>query len=79
MEARVTPGTMFGRLMVVGEAPARRDPCGRLIRLIRVKCACGAPEHLVRWGNLLRGSSKSCGCLAREITSQRMKAPRRVP
>ncbi len=54
-------GKRFGRLVVLGKA----DDC----RHIMCKCDCGNIATVNR-GSVLRGNTKSCGCLRREITSK---------
>lgn len=70
-------GSVFGRLTVIATGLHRRDPCGRVARLVVVRCACGT-EHVVRVGNLLAGTTRSCGCLASEVASAQMTARRRA-
>nr|ABN71535.1 conserved hypothetical protein [uncultured bacterium] len=52
----VCRGERFGRLVVIGEAPA---VSGR--RQLHVRCACGT-EKSVRLGHLRHGKIVSCGC-----------------
>jgi hypothetical protein len=40
-------GAQFGRLTVVAERPRRREPCGRMARLVVVVCACGRRKSSV--------------------------------
>lgn len=40
----------------------------------RAACSCGSPERAVYQASLVRGLSKSCGCLKREIASRTMLA-----
>lgn len=68
-------GEEFGRLTVL-KASANRNACGEIFWICQ--CKCGA-EHQVTSGNLTSGSVRSCGCLARELSSQRRKAARRPP
>ena len=57
-------GKRFGRLVVI--RPSARDKYGSVVW--ECKCDCGMICH--KRGALLRkGSTKSCGCLAREISS----------
>ena len=70
-------GEVFGRLTVIATGLHGRDPCGQTARLAVVRCACGT-EHVVRVGNLLAGTTTSCGCLARAVASTRMAARRRA-
>lgn len=58
-------GQRFGRLTVVRLLPGH----GRRWLCI---CECGA-EHTVAASNLCGGSVRSCGCLARELTSGRSR------
>jgi len=39
-------------------------------------CDCGKSNHRVNVRNLINGNVRSCGCLKREITSQRMRKDR---
>lgn len=62
------PGDRYGRLAVL--APAE-PACGGKSRFL-CACDCGASK-VVRASVLVKGSAKSCGCLARELTSSRNK------
>lgn len=59
-------GERFGRLLAVEEA-------GRKNRAVlwRCKCDCGN-ECIIESHELKRGSTRSCGCLGRELASKRM-------
>lgn len=59
-------GLKFNRLTVIGDAPSRREPSGKLVKRVIVRCDCGV-EKDVAWKTLKRGQAKSCGCLAEEI------------
>ncbi len=59
-------GKRFGRLVVT----AVRREIPRVLWAITA-CDCGNPKD-VRLHSLLRGHTRSCGCLRREITSARM-------
>lgn len=70
----------FGRLTVTKDAEPIIGNKGRLdsgkpklgkIHRSWVQCACGSPEYITRNQNLLSGSTRSCGCLARELTKAR--------
>ena len=37
-----------------------------------VKCVCGN-EKIIMGGSLIKGASKSCGCLSKQLTSKRSK------
>ena len=64
-------GQRFGRLLVI-----KRDGAYLKNRLAvwLCKCDCGNTS-LVRGASLRRGTTKSCGCLSKEMTSARMKLP----
>src|SRR3954471_16526440 len=54
-------GQRYGRLVAV-----RREQRGR-ITLWHCKCDCGV-ECVIALGNLRNGTTKSCGCLRREVS-----------
>jgi hypothetical protein len=57
------PGSRFGRLVVIGDAGSRM--CGRgKRRFVLCQCDCGK-MHEVLPLELVRGATKSCGCLRR--------------
>ena len=63
-------GQKFGRWTVISQGPSTS---GRETRWW-CKCDCGNPElRLVRRGGLKNGTSKSCGCLQKEIASSMKK------
>lgn len=62
-------GDRFGRLTVMALVAGRRLPPRRASRAI-VRCDCGTEASVDR-SSLARGQSRSCGCLAREVTSER--------
>ncbi len=62
-------GRTFTRLFVFAEAPIRVTPCGRF-RRSWVRCTCGS-EFIVYNSSLIRGATKSCGCLNRELIRER--------
>lgn len=60
-------GQRFGRLLAV-------EPVGRKRKLIVWKCKCDCGEEAeVTSGDLQKGTSQSCGCLRRELSSSRRK------
>jgi hypothetical protein len=64
----IPPGTRFTRLVVVKRVENSKD--GRASWL----CACDCGKKSVVIGKSLRnGNTRSCGCLHREIISQKMK------
>jgi HNH endonuclease len=69
---RLEPEERFGRWVVLKQGPTRRNGATWLCR-----CDCGATRYVI--GKFLRsGHSRSCGCLARELTRARIgpKHPR---
>lgn len=58
-------GRVFGRLTVIEEADRQKSN-----RRFRCECVCGG-EAVTTIYNLLRGNTKSCGCLKREIDLKR--------
>jgi len=63
-------GRRFGRLVVVDRIKGKNGTEGRWV----CQCDCGGTKSTVT-NVLARGNCKSCGCLAREITSARSKKP----
>ena len=63
VRADVPPGTVFGRLTVLGEAP--RMGADR-VRAMLCQCECGK-QKAVRLGALRSGNTKSCGCVNRGV------------
>ncbi len=57
-------GRNFGRLIVIGYSHKERDKSHptSYVHFYKVRCICGK-EKIVRRNNLLRGTTKSCGCL----------------
>lgn len=63
--APIKPGARYGRLAVI--RPVKNEPG----RHVLCRCTCGATT-VVRFANLLRGNTKSCGCLKRDMASERL-------
>jgi len=61
-------GQRFGRLLVTGPAPMREGK----VTWWRVRCDCGT-EKEVRRDGLTHGSTRSCGCLFRELAPERLE------
>lgn len=57
---------VFGRLTVLRYY--KRSEYGK--KFVQVKCVCGS-KKVVLFDSLMRGRTKSCGCLRREISRQR--------
>lgn len=62
-------GDVFGRLTLLRRIPGTRR---RPVRW-ECECACGTRKAVLR-DELVRGATKSCGCLQRELASARRKA-----
>jgi hypothetical protein len=60
-------GQQFDRLLVI--SAAGKDKTGRSFWLCR--CNCGA-EKIVAGSNLKSGNTKSCGCLRRQLSAERL-------
>lgn len=65
-------GQKFGRLTVLYKDSDRYSPKGRKLIFWKCQCDCGKITS-TRGENLKNGSSKSCGCLANELTKARNK------
>ena len=63
-------GQKYGRLYVVEEVEAKRDPNGKTRRRYRCKCNCGKCVDVLA-ETLKSGSTQSCGCLAVELSKKR--------
>lgn len=61
-------GYQFGRLTAIGLGPRIK---GRERQWV-CKCSCGATK-IVASGNLIAGSTRSCGCLKKEVSSMTVK------
>jgi hypothetical protein len=74
----VQTGVRYGRLTVVDPEGPRLyiDPIKNRAgqRTAVVRCDCGSDPHPVTLANLIRGNTKSCGCLRREASAQRSQA-----
>jgi hypothetical protein len=63
----VAPDDTFGRLTTI-----RREGRIGTHKAWLCRCACGVEKTILE-GSLLRGRSRSCGCLARELRSERLR------
>jgi hypothetical protein len=66
MKSLELAGRRFGRLTVIAEAG--RDKHGNI--LWKCRCECGSEKKLMGF-TLVNGHTKSCGCLACELSAQR--------
>lgn len=70
MPARINIiGKRFGRLIVIAKAKPHIQPCGGTKGMSLCRCDCGN-EVTVFNCNLVSGTSRSCGCLKREVSRQ---------
>ncbi len=60
-------GQRFGRYLVIGYAGKTKKD-----RYWICRCDCGQTRK-VKAGNIVRGTSRSCGCLSRETTGSRVR------
>lgn len=65
-------GMKFGRLTVLSEAPPTPLKSGRKLYNWNCKCSCGN-ERVKSSRNLLRGDTKSCGCLHSDNVAKQNK------
>ena len=68
-------GQRFGRLTVIKQAPALKKEYQYSTSYRTMwHCECDCGESVIVAGqNLIRGITKSCGCLRREHASRRLK------
>ena len=62
-------GKRFGRLTVIERADDRITKSGIRIKMWECLCDCGKENIIVQHSALQSGSTKSCGCLRKEVTS----------
>lgn len=61
----IPPGTVFGKLTVLGVAPARQEPSGKFPSRSFCICSCGKETNVTN-AHLKSGHTKSCGCFEQE-------------
>lgn len=71
-------GQRFGRLLVTERVADKYKPSGQRMTMWKCKCDCGNEAYACT-SNLRRGSTKSCGCLQKEIASKSHKGIPSVP
>lgn len=59
-------GRRFGKLLVLADAPRCHTMGGKAVTQSLCRCDCGV-ERLVRNCNLLKGYTKSCGCVKEQL------------
>lgn len=68
-------GERYGRLVVTGYAPSIRMTLssGKTAYISRVSCRCDCGKTVVvRTGHLVRGATRSCGCLKTDLGHERI-------
>lgn len=68
---RIEIGSRFGRLVVVSLARVHQRTSGVRVNVWRCACDCGETTD-VFCGNLTNKVTQSCGCLQRELASERL-------
>jgi len=66
----IPPGTRFGKLIVLREGKRVKFPCGQSHSTSECQCDCGNMIETLD-NNLVRGTTRSCGCLQRQLISER--------
>ena len=62
MRLNIKKGKVYGRLTVLGEGKKVIQPSKQKVRTIKCKCKCGTVKD-IRLAHLVRGHTKSCGCI----------------
>ena len=62
-------GEKYNMLEIIDNAPSRREPSGKLVKRVIVKCDCGNTND-VSYKSLKRSKVKSCGCLAKKMAEE---------
>lgn len=65
-------GQRFGRFTVIGLGKVKKNCNGNNVYYWECKCDCGNTRYLLT-NTLTSGISKSCGCLQRELQSQKKR------
>lgn len=66
-------GSRFGRLIVVSKAQDKVSISGRVEKCWNCDCDCGNKNVIVRGSSLRNGNTLSCGCLRKELSSERRR------
>lgn len=74
----ISPGTVFGRLTVIGFMPRHTTSSGRISTNRRVVCLCDCGRYATPMdSNLVTGRTRSCGCrvrVRREVSARTLAA-----
>lgn len=63
-------GKRFGSWTVLCKAEDRHDKYGHNVYMWHCRCICGKEKDIYE-SNLIRGKSKSCGCIPRKLIAER--------
>jgi hypothetical protein len=63
-------GRVFHRLTVAGPAPDQHDKTGKALTMWHCICSCGGYKPILG-RSLVRGATKSCGCIFAEQSARR--------
>jgi hypothetical protein len=69
-------GMRFGRLLALKRVENMVAPSGLSMAMYECRCDCGHTS-IVLGGHLANGRTRSCGCLARELTQERNRRGKR--
>ncbi len=73
----VDSGDRYGRLTVVEEVEAGREPNGKPFRRVQCKCECGTVT-VVTLHSLRRSLTRSCGCLQKDRASETLSREKHI-
>jgi hypothetical protein len=62
MEKKNRIGEKYNKLLIIGDAPSKKEPSGRIVKRVIVRCDCGV-EKEIGYKDIKRNKIKSCGCL----------------
>jgi len=65
-------GEIFGRLTLTG-ASFLKEMYGQRKAMVEATCACGSDVKWYLFESLVKGETKSCGCIRSELASKRMR------
>uniref|UniRef100_A0A6M3J8K4 Putative HNH endonuclease n=1 Tax=viral metagenome TaxID=1070528 RepID=A0A6M3J8K4_9ZZZZ len=78
MQTKDLTGKTFGRWFIIGFDHNHWDSKGRNQGTWwKCRCNCGT-EKVIRGGSLKNGTSKSCGCLLKDVQRKRLQLPKGV-
>lgn len=60
-------GEKYNMLTIVSDAPSKREPSGRLLKMVNTVCDCGGEKFDIPYKEIKRYRLKSCGCISKSI------------